>query len=88
MRSVATNIPKVALLQMVSIQHGLRTRHISPYECQGPLAKVDHQVPADFTNFLTMQAEIHDTTVHIQLQRDLVEHLWRLKGEASTALAP
>jgi hypothetical protein len=34
-------------------------------------------VPADFADFLAMHAEIHD--VHAQLQRDLVEHLWRFK---------
>jgi hypothetical protein len=41
-----------------------------------------------FSDFLAMHAEIHDTTVHVQLQHDLIEHLWRLKGEASTVLAP
>ncbi|KAK1652146.1 hypothetical protein QYE76_069951 [Lolium multiflorum] len=51
--------------------------HVGPYECQGPLAEVDHELPADF---LAMHAEIRDSNVHEQLQADLVEHLWRIKG--------
>jgi hypothetical protein len=65
-----------------------RARHIGPYECQGPFAEFDHRVPADFADFLARHAEIHDTTVQAQLECDLVEHLWRIKGEESTAPAP
>ncbi|KAK1610095.1 hypothetical protein QYE76_033768 [Lolium multiflorum] len=54
--------------------------HVGPYECQGPLAEVDHELPADFADFLAMHAEIRDSNVHEQLQADLVEHLWRIKG--------
>ncbi|KAK1631803.1 hypothetical protein QYE76_006118 [Lolium multiflorum] len=54
--------------------------HVGPYECQGPLAEVDHELPADFADFLAMHAEIPDSNVHEQLQADLVEHLWRIKG--------
>ena len=50
------------------------------YYRQGPLADVDHQVPATWANFMTMRQEIRDSTVHTQLQNDLVEHLWRRKG--------
>ncbi|KAK1669807.1 hypothetical protein QYE76_057966 [Lolium multiflorum] len=53
--------------------------HVGPYECQGPLAEVDHET-ADFADFLAMHAEIRDSNVHEQLQADLVEHLWRIKG--------
>ncbi|KAK1647212.1 hypothetical protein QYE76_065017 [Lolium multiflorum] len=53
--------------------------HVGPYECQGPLAEVDHELP-DFADFLAMHAEIRDSNVHEQLQADLVEHLWRIKG--------
>jgi hypothetical protein len=52
-----------------------RARHVGPYECQGPLAEADHQVPAEFANFLAIYTEICDTTVHTELQLDLVEHL-------------
>jgi hypothetical protein len=40
--------------------------HVCPYdyECQGPLAKVDHEVPADFTEILAMHAEIRDNNIH------------------------
>jgi hypothetical protein len=51
-----------------------------PYHRQGPLANVDHQVPAAFTAFLAMRQEIRDANTHSQLQDDLVEHLWMLKG--------
>ena len=53
--------------------------HVGPYECEGPLAEVDHELPADFADFLAMHAEIRDSNVHDQLQADLVEHLWRIK---------
>ena len=53
-----------------------------PYYKQGPLAQVDHHLPATWTAFLNMCQEIRDPLVHQQLQQDLVEHLWRLKGNA------
>jgi hypothetical protein len=37
-------------------------------------------VPAAFAVFLAMRQEIRDANNHIQLQDDLVEHLWMLKG--------
>jgi hypothetical protein len=51
-----------------------------PYHRQGSLANVDHQVPAAFAVFLAMRQEIRDVNTHSQLQDDLVEHLWMLKG--------
>ena len=51
-----------------------------PYFRQGPLAAVDHQVPVAWAAFLNMRQEIRDPQVHQELQHDLVEHLWRLKG--------
>jgi hypothetical protein len=62
-------------------------RHVGPYECVGPLAEVDHELPADFANFLVMHAEIRDNNVHDQLQADLVQYLWWIKG-LSTNAAP
>ena len=53
-----------------------------PYYKQGPLAQVDHQLPASWAAFLYMCQEIRDPQVHQELQHDLVEHLWRLKGNA------
>jgi hypothetical protein len=50
-----------------------------PYHRQGPLANVDHQVPAPFADFLTMHQEIRDANTHSQLQDDMVKHLWMLK---------
>ena len=54
-----------------------------PYHRQGPLAQVDHQLPATWTAYLNMRQEIRDPQVHHQLQKDLIEHLWRLKGDAA-----
>jgi hypothetical protein len=53
-----------------------------PYYMQGPLAQVDHQLSATWTAFLNMRQEIRDPQVHQELQHDLMEHLWRLKGNA------
>ena len=53
-----------------------------PYYRQGPLAQVDHQLPATWIAYHNMRQEIRDPQVHHQLQQDLVEHLWRLKGDA------
>ena len=50
-----------------------------PYR-QEPLAQVDHEVPATWAKYFTMRQEIRDSNVHLQLQKDLVEHLWRRKG--------
>ena len=35
-----------------------------PYYGQGPLAQVDHQLPATWTAFLNMLQEIRDPQVH------------------------
>nr|XP_029732097.1 uncharacterized protein LOC115268186 [Aedes albopictus] len=34
-----------------------------------------------FSEFLARYEKVHDTTLHYQLQNDLVEHLWQIKGE-------
>jgi hypothetical protein len=62
--------------------------HVGPYEFQGPLTEVDHEVPADFADFIAMHAEIRDTYVHDQLQHDIVEHVWRVKRLSANAMAP
>jgi hypothetical protein len=51
-----------------------------PYHRHGPLVNVDHQVSAAFAAFLAMLQEIRDANTDSQLQDDLVEHLWMLKG--------
>jgi hypothetical protein len=43
-------------------------------------------IKAPFIN--KMYAEIRDINVHDQLQADLVEHLWRIKGLSTNATAP
>lgn len=53
-----------------------------PYYRQGPLVQVDHQLPEIWSAFLNMRQEIRDPQVHQQEQNDLMEHLWRLKGNA------
>jgi hypothetical protein len=61
---------------------------VGAYECQSPLAEVDHELPADFADFLVIHAEIRDSNVHEQLQANLVEHLWRIKGLSANSAAP
>jgi hypothetical protein len=46
-----------------------------PYECEGTFVDVDHQVHADFADFIAMHAEIRDLINNQQLQNDLIEHL-------------
>ena len=52
----------------------------SPYYRQGPLAEHDHNVPTSWANFIAMRQEVRDSTVHAQLQYDLVEHIWARRG--------
>ncbi|XP_010233156.1 uncharacterized protein LOC100845782 [Brachypodium distachyon] len=59
---------------------GMSVFDTEPYERMNPLANVDHQVPAAFAAFLGRRQEIRDAGTHQQLQDDLVEHLWRLRG--------
>jgi hypothetical protein len=40
-------------------------------------------VPIAFASFLAMHQVIRDANTHSQLQDDLVEHLWMLKGNAA-----
>jgi hypothetical protein len=50
------------------------------YHRQGPLATLDQHVPTAFAAFFAMRQEIRDANTHSQLQDDLVEYLWMLKG--------
>ena len=57
------------------------------YFSQCPLVGEDPEeserlpVPKSWTAYLAKRQEIGDPVVHQQLQQDLVEHLWRSKGE-------
>ncbi|KAK1618466.1 hypothetical protein QYE76_023983 [Lolium multiflorum] len=55
----------------------------APYEREGPLAQPNHQVPPSWAAFIAMRQEIRDSTMHQLLQDDLVEHIWRLRGNAN-----
>jgi hypothetical protein len=55
----------------------------APYEREGPLAQPNHQVPASWAAFIAMHQEIRDSTMHQLLQDDLVEHIWRLRGNTN-----
>jgi hypothetical protein len=47
--------------------------HVDPYECQGALVDVDHEMPMDFVDFLVIHVEIDDPTdAHVQQQNDLI----------------
>jgi hypothetical protein len=68
---------------IVESEHTSLVKDDHPYDCQGSLDKVDHQLRADFRAFLSIHHEIHDELVHQQLQDDLVEHLWTRIGNAA-----
>lgn len=36
---------------------------------------------SEFGEFLSRYEKVHDTTLHYQIQNDLIEHLWQIKGE-------
>ena len=55
-----------------------------PYDFEGPHAQVDHNVPVDWADYLSMYLEIHDETTHHDLQADLANHLWARRGMAAT----
>jgi hypothetical protein len=55
----------------------------APYEREGPLAQPNHQVPVSWAAFISMRQEIRDSTMHQILQDDLVEHIWRLRGNTN-----
>jgi hypothetical protein len=48
--------------------------------CLCPLANVDHNVALVFVVFLARRQKVRDFNTHHQLQDDLVEYLWTLKG--------
>ena len=54
-----------------------------PYDFEGPHAQVDHNVPADFADYISMHLEIRDENTHNALQTDLAEHLWARRGMAA-----
>jgi hypothetical protein len=58
-----------------------------PYDFVAPLTTIAYDVPANFADFITMHAEIQDVDAQTQLQNNLLEHLWRIKGntEATTS---
>jgi hypothetical protein len=58
----------------------LETSTLVPTSVRILLRRFDHW-PVEFVDFIAMHVEIRDTTVHAQLQRDLVTHLWRLKED-------
>src|SRR4051812_47217463 len=46
-----------------------------------PSCHVDHQVPIDFANFLVIHRKfICDVNAQEQLQNDLIDHLWKIRG--------
>jgi hypothetical protein len=54
-----------------------------PYDREGPLVQPNHQVPVSWAAFITMRQEIRDSTMHQQLQDDLMEHIWRLRDNTN-----
>ena len=50
-------------------------------DIMGPLANPNPWVPSKFADFISMHNEIRDENVNHQLQDDLADHLWALKGQ-------
>jgi hypothetical protein len=59
------------------------SEQVAPYDREVPLAQPNHQVPASWASFIVMRPESRDSTMHQQLQDDLVEHIWRLRGNTN-----
>ena len=47
---------------------------------QDPHVEPHKSIPDVFAKFLVMHHKKHDEDVHHQLQDDLIDHLWTLKG--------
>ena len=56
-----------------------------PYDFEIPHAQIDHNVPTDFVDYLSMHLKIRDKITHHQLQTDLANHLWARRGMAAAA---
>jgi hypothetical protein len=65
---------------IIESEHETPVFDTEPYYRQGPLTDIDHQVPHVFASFLARRQEVRDINTHSQLQDDMMEHLWRLKG--------
>ena len=46
------------------------------FDCQGENIEPLHQDPAKFEQFVQFHPELHDWQTHLDLQNDLVEHVW------------
>jgi hypothetical protein len=55
----------------------------TPYEGEGSLAQPNHQVPTSWDAFIAMRQKIQDSTMHQLLHDDLVEHIWRFRGNTN-----
>jgi hypothetical protein len=65
---------------IIESEHNALVVDDRPHNYQGPIAKVDHEVPVEFGAFIAIHREILDEQVHVQLQDDLVNHLWARRG--------
>ena len=54
-----------------------------PYDFEGPHAEVDHNVPTEFADYISIHLEICDENTHNSLQADLAEHLWARRSMAT-----
>jgi hypothetical protein len=40
-------------------------------------------MPTNLVDFIAMHVKIRDVEAHLELQNDIIEYLWKLKGEAT-----
>ena len=46
------------------------------FQFQGENVVPEHEVPATFEQFAQFHEDMRDCETHVQLQNDLVEHMW------------
>ena len=51
-----------------------------PFDYHDPLAESQPGVHSDFAEFLAIYQKILDETTHIQMQNDLITHLWAIRA--------
>jgi hypothetical protein len=66
---------------IIESEHEEHVKDVQPYDHEGPLAELD-QVPVELSAFLAVHQKIRNIDEDNDLQKNLVEHLWTLRGNA------
>ncbi|XP_071685104.1 uncharacterized protein [Lolium perenne] len=68
------------IMHNMIIENERHTHEDYNYEHMGERVTISHQHSASFSQFLQVHRDIRDSQVHSQLQADLVEHQWQIRG--------